>query len=75
MAFAELRADEYAALPARALGQPAISLPCGLAPDGMPVAVQIVGPFGSDALVLAFAREVETALAFRERHPLRLSAS
>jgi aspartyl-tRNA(Asn)/glutamyl-tRNA(Gln) amidotransferase subunit A len=56
-------------------GQPAISLPCRLAPDGMPVAVQIVGPFGSDALVLAFAREVETALAFRERHPLRLSAS
>jgi aspartyl-tRNA(Asn)/glutamyl-tRNA(Gln) amidotransferase subunit A len=56
-------------------GHPAISLPCGLAPDGMPVAVQIVGPFGSDALVLAFAREVETALAFRERHPLRPSAS
>jgi aspartyl-tRNA(Asn)/glutamyl-tRNA(Gln) amidotransferase subunit A len=56
-------------------GQPAISLPCGLAPDGMPVAVQIVGPFGSDALVLAFAREVETVLAFRERHPLRLAAS
>ena len=56
-------------------GQPAISLPCGLAPDGMPVAVQIVGPFGSDALVLAFAREVESALAFREHHPLRLAAS
>jgi aspartyl-tRNA(Asn)/glutamyl-tRNA(Gln) amidotransferase subunit A len=56
-------------------GQPAISLPCGLAPDGMPVAVQIVGPFGSDALVLAFALEVETALAFRKRHPLPLSAS
>jgi aspartyl-tRNA(Asn)/glutamyl-tRNA(Gln) amidotransferase subunit A len=56
-------------------GQPAISLPCRLASDSMPVAVQIVGPFGSDALVLAFAREVETALAFRERHLLRLSAS
>jgi aspartyl-tRNA(Asn)/glutamyl-tRNA(Gln) amidotransferase subunit A len=55
-------------------GQPAISLPCGLAADGMPVAVQIVGPFGSDALVLAFARQVEAALAFRERHPLSLAA-
>jgi Asp-tRNA(Asn)/Glu-tRNA(Gln) amidotransferase A subunit family amidase len=41
----------------------------------MPVAVQIVGPFGSDALVLAFAREVESALAFREQHPLRPAAS
>ena len=38
MAFAELRADEYAALSARAL-------------------------------------EVESALAFREHHPLRLAAS
>ena len=41
----------------------------------MPVAVQIVGPFGSDALVLAFARQVETVLAFRERHPLPLAAN
>jgi aspartyl-tRNA(Asn)/glutamyl-tRNA(Gln) amidotransferase subunit A len=51
-------------------GQPAISLPCGLAPDGLPVALQIVGPFGSDALVLALARRIETVLAFRDRHPL-----
>ncbi len=49
-------------------GQPAISIPCGLASDGMPVGLQIVGPWGSDALVLAFAEQVETALAFRERH-------
>jgi aspartyl-tRNA(Asn)/glutamyl-tRNA(Gln) amidotransferase subunit A len=51
-------------------GQPAISVPCGLAPDGLPVGLQIVGPFGSDALVLAFAQQVETVLAFRNHHPL-----
>ena len=56
-------------------GQPAISVPCGLAPDGLPVGLQIVGPFGSDALVLAFARQVESALAFRDRHPLPRVAS
>ena len=56
-------------------GQPAISVPCGLAPDGLPVGLQIVGPFGSDALVLAFARQVESVLAFRERHPLPRVAS
>jgi Asp-tRNA(Asn)/Glu-tRNA(Gln) amidotransferase A subunit family amidase len=40
----------------------------------MPVALQIVGPFGSDALVLTFARQVEAVLNFRERHPLSLAA-
>ena len=50
-------------------GQPAISLPCGLAPDGMPVGLQVVGAWGSDALVLAFARQIETVLAFHDRHP------
>jgi aspartyl-tRNA(Asn)/glutamyl-tRNA(Gln) amidotransferase subunit A len=56
-------------------GQPVISLPCGLAPDGMPVGLQILGPFGSDALVLAFARQIESVLAFRDRHPLPRLAS
>jgi aspartyl-tRNA(Asn)/glutamyl-tRNA(Gln) amidotransferase subunit A len=51
-------------------GQPAISVPCGLTREGMPVGLQIVGPWGSDALVIEFARQIETALAFRERHRL-----
>jgi aspartyl-tRNA(Asn)/glutamyl-tRNA(Gln) amidotransferase subunit A len=51
-------------------GQPAISIPCGLSPDGMPVGLQIVGPWGSDALVLAFARQIEAVLAFHDRHSL-----
>jgi aspartyl-tRNA(Asn)/glutamyl-tRNA(Gln) amidotransferase subunit A len=54
-------------------GQPAISLPCGVTSEGMPVGLQIVGPWGSDALVLEFARQVETALAFRDRHPLLIA--
>jgi aspartyl-tRNA(Asn)/glutamyl-tRNA(Gln) amidotransferase subunit A len=55
-------------------GQPAISIPCGLTFDGMPVGLQIVGPWGSDALVLAFAQQCEAALAFREHHRLPVAA-
>jgi len=56
-------------------GQPAISLPCGVTAEGLPAGLQIVGPWGSDALVLEFARQVETVLAFRDRHPLPIVTS
>src|SRR5437773_7662052 len=40
-------------------GLPVASVPCGLAPDGLPVGLQIVGkPFGEEAL-LALARSEE----------------
>jgi aspartyl-tRNA(Asn)/glutamyl-tRNA(Gln) amidotransferase subunit A len=39
--------------PFDSLGWPALALPCGPAEDGLPASVQLVGPFGSDALVLA----------------------
>jgi aspartyl-tRNA(Asn)/glutamyl-tRNA(Gln) amidotransferase subunit A len=51
-------------------GQPAMSLPCGLAPDGLPIGLQIVGPWGSDALVMEFSSRIEAAIGFAERHPL-----
>ncbi len=50
-------------------GQPAMSLPCGLAADGLPVGLQIVGPWGSDHLVLEVSRRIEDALAFAARYP------
>lgn len=43
-------------------GQPAISIPCGFTPAGLPVALQIVGDLGADALVLRAARAVENLL-------------
>jgi len=44
-------------------GQPAISIPCGFAPDGMPVGLQVVGPWGHDERVLRFAQQCERALS------------
>ena len=45
--------------------QPAITLPCGLTRDGMPIGVQIVGPMFGDALVLRAARAFESACPVR----------
>ena len=49
-------------------GHPALSVPCGWAADGLPVAVQIVGPWGSD---LRLAR---LAQYYQEMHPEALRA-
>jgi aspartyl-tRNA(Asn)/glutamyl-tRNA(Gln) amidotransferase subunit A len=40
-------------------GLPAASVPCGHAPDGMPVGLQLIGAAGQDLLTLAVAAEVE----------------
>jgi aspartyl-tRNA(Asn)/glutamyl-tRNA(Gln) amidotransferase subunit A len=44
-------------------GQPAISIPCGFDPEGLPVGLQVVGPWGHDERVLDFAELCERALA------------
>jgi Asp-tRNA(Asn)/Glu-tRNA(Gln) amidotransferase A subunit family amidase len=45
------------------VGHPALCLPVGLDRNGMPFGLQIVGPRGGDALVLAAAAALERALA------------
>jgi amidase len=44
-------------------GCPAISVPAGETGDGLPVGVQLVGPFGRDARLLGIARAFERWLA------------
>ncbi|KFC71586.1 putative amidase [Bosea sp. LC85] len=48
---------------ATVVGHPAISLPVGLDRNGMPFGLQIVGPRGGDAKVLAVAAALERVLA------------
>jgi aspartyl-tRNA(Asn)/glutamyl-tRNA(Gln) amidotransferase subunit A len=42
-------------------GQPAISVPCGLDPDGMPIGLQFAGRMWDEAAVLRAARAYEVA--------------
>jgi amidase len=40
-----------------------VSLPCGVDHKGLPFGIQVVGPNGSDALVLEVAHSLEKVLA------------
>ena len=57
------------ALPANLTGQPACSVPTGFAPDGLPTAMQVMGPRWSDARVLAVAAAYERLAPWAHRWP------
>ena len=46
---------------------PGISLPSGLSPDGLPLGMELDGPAGSDARLLAIAATIEPVFAFAAR--------
>ncbi|MEV4132747.1 amidase family protein [Dactylosporangium sp. NPDC049742] len=50
-------------------GFPAIVIPVGVRADGLPAAVQFVGPPGSELLLLALAGQVEQAAPWRRHAP------
>jgi amidase len=50
-------------------GLPAISLPCGFTPEGLPVGMQIVGRHNADFSVLQLAHAFEKATGFWKQHP------
>lgn len=50
-------------------GFPAIVVPAGVRADGLPVAVQFVGPPGTELLLLALAGQVEQAAPWRRHAP------
>jgi len=52
-------------------GCPAISLPCGVTKDGLPIGLQLVGRPHGDADLIGMARFLEEALAFK---PLVMAA-
>lgn len=51
------------------LGLPAISVPCGFTPEGLPVGIQIVGRHEDDFGVLQLAYAFEQATAFWKQRP------
>ncbi len=50
-------------------GQPAISLPAAMSPEGLPIGIQLVGQFGADALLLALAQSLEDEIGWQHRRP------
>ena len=50
-------------------GQPAIMLPLGQSPDGLPVAVQCVARYGDEATLFRLAAQVEASRPWIGRQP------
>lgn len=48
-------------------GVPALSVPCGLSSDGLPIGLQLVGDFWSEATILNLAHKYETAFPLGKR--------
>ncbi|NYF14852.1 amidase [Pseudoclavibacter sp. JAI123] len=51
------------------LGTPALSLPAGFTDDGLPIGVQMVSAFGSDARLLGTARTFESLTGYSSHRP------
>jgi amidase len=66
--LSNIRYAPYAA-PWNLAGLPAIVFPVGTRRDGLPVAAQLVGPPGSERLLLAVAGQVEQAAAWPRHAP------
>ncbi len=49
-------------------GLPAITIPCGLV-NGLPIALQIVGPAFSENRIIALAKEFQKRTDFHQQHP------
>ena len=41
---------------------PSINLPAGCGPNGLPLGIQLIGPFNQDDRLLAFSRQIESVL-------------
>ena len=50
-------------------GHPAVSIPCGFTSKGLPVGLQIVGPWYRDGALLALAAAFEAAQPWADKIP------
>jgi amidase len=66
--LANLRYAPFAA-PWNIAGLPAVVIPVGLRPDGLPLGVQLVGPPGSERLLLGVAGQIEQAAPWPRHAP------
>jgi amidase len=57
------------AWPWNVLGWPAVNVPAGLTPDGLPVGAQLLGPANAEPLLLSLAAQLEAAEDWSSRRP------
>jgi amidase len=62
-ALAAMPAIAYAAL-WNVAGNPAAAVPCGIAPDGLPTAIQLVGRTDDETTLISLAAQIEAARPF-----------
>lgn len=55
--------------PANFTGHPAISVPCGFTRGGLPIGLQLIGPYWSESRLLATAFAYEQATGWHRRRP------
>jgi aspartyl-tRNA(Asn)/glutamyl-tRNA(Gln) amidotransferase subunit A len=55
--------------PANLTGNPAISIPCGFTPQGLPVGLQLIAPHWGEAHLLGIALAYEQSTDWHRRHP------
>ena len=48
-------------------GLPAVSLPCGFSPSGLPIGMQLIGPALAEGELLAIAHRYEQAHDWKDR--------
>lgn len=58
-----------AVIPASILGLPALAVPAGFGPQGLPMGLQLIGKHGNDIQLLQIARAWHEATPFKEVHP------
>jgi aspartyl-tRNA(Asn)/glutamyl-tRNA(Gln) amidotransferase subunit A len=59
--------------PANLAGVPAISIPCGFTPSGLPVGLQLIGAVADEPLLLQIAHAFDRAHPEQRRPPLAIS--
>jgi amidase len=55
--------------PFNATGQPALSLPLYQSQSGLPIGVQLIGPYAGEALLFSLGGQLEQALPWGQRRP------
>jgi amidase len=60
-------------IPVSLIGLPAVSLPVGFGPQGLPMGMQLAGPVGADAAILAMAQAWHEATDWPGQRPPKLA--